>query len=94
MATSDIGVTLTVAEPLYVDLEEAARLTTLGKSTIEAEIRAGSFPKPRQLTARRTAYLFSEVKAWAISRPVSDLPPPPNTGHKNRRRKAAEERAS
>lgn len=92
MPTTDISVV--VAEPLYVDLEEAARLTTLGKSTIEAEIRAGSFPKPRQLTARRTAYLFSEVKAWAISRPVSDLPPPPNTGHKNRRRKAAEERAS
>lgn len=38
------------------------------------------------LTARRTAYLFSEVKAWAQSRPVSDLPPPANTGHSNRRR--------
>lgn len=92
MQTPEIFVPMT--EPLYVDLDEAARLTTLGRSTIEAEIRAGNFPKPRQLTARRTAYLYSEVKAWAISRPVSDLPPPPNTGHTNRRRKVAEERAS
>lgn len=73
-------------EPLYVDIEQASQLTTLGRSTIEAEIRAGNFPKPRMLTARRTAYLFSEVKAWAQSRPVSDLPPPANTGHSNRRR--------
>lgn len=92
MPTNDIAVV--AVEPLYVDIEEAVRLTTLGKSTIEAEIRAGNFPKPRQLTSRRTAYLFSEVKHWAQNRPVSDLPPPPNTGHKTRRRKSAEESTS
>lgn len=90
--TTDFATSIT--EPLYVDIDEAVRLTTLGRSTIEAEIRAGNFPKPRVLTTRRTAYLFSEVKAWALSRPISDLPPPPNTGHKNRRRKVAEEHAS
>jgi len=77
-------------EPLYVDIEGAIVLTSLSKSTIEAEVRAGNFPKPRQLAGRRTGYLVTEVKAWAESRPVSDLPPPPNTGHATRRRKPAE----
>lgn len=77
---------MSAIEPLYVDIEGAIALTTLSKSTIEAEVRAGNFPKPRQLAGRRTGYLVAEVKAWAESRPVSDLPPPANTAHPNRPR--------
>jgi prophage regulatory protein len=42
-------------------------------------VRKGEFPKPRQLSARRVAYLVREVDEWLESRPVSDQPPPPNS---------------
>lgn len=78
--------TVVQAEPLYVDLETLAdNLIPLSASTIELEEREGRFPKRRQLSGRRTGYLFSEVKEWARKRPVSDLPPPPNTGAKKDR---------
>lgn len=76
--------------PLVVDVEGAALLTTLSTFTIEQEERAGRFPRKRLLSARRTGYLVADIEAWAASRPASDLPPPPNTGHANRRGKSAQ----
>lgn len=73
-------------EPVFVDVEGAAAMTTLSTFTIETLERSGLFPKRRQLSDRRTAYLVADIKAWAESRKASELPPPPNTGHTNRRR--------
>ncbi|UKI11834.1 hypothetical protein ACLUPT_11990 [Variovorax sp. SCN45] len=38
------------------------------------------------LSGRRVAWLVREVEAWAESRPVSNLPPPPNTGARKARK--------
>lgn len=65
-------------KPLYIPMESLPSIVGLSKSTIEQEIRNGRFPKPRQLSGRRTGWLLRELEQWAESRPVSDLPPPPN----------------
>jgi len=70
---------------LYYEKSELPDATTLSESTIDEEIRQGRFPKPRQLAGRRVGYLVEEVIEWARSRPVSDQPPPANTGAKKPR---------
>jgi prophage regulatory protein len=67
-------------KPIYIELSELSAGLTLGEATIQRMVRENEFPKPRQLSARRVAWLMREVEEWAESRPVSDLPPPPNTG--------------
>lgn len=69
-----------VAEPLFIPREGLPIITALSDNTIDALMRAGDFPKPRQTSGRRVAWLLRELREWAESRPVSDLPPPPNTG--------------
>lgn len=73
---------------LFYEKAELPAATTLSETTIEEEIRQGRFPKPRQLAGRRTGYLVEEVLEWARTRPVSDQPPPPNTGARKPRRRA------
>lgn len=76
--------------PLVVDMAQLLQLLpALSKSTIEEERRQGRFPQPRLLSGRKVGWLISEVENWLESRPVSDLPPPPNTGAKKPRRTAA-----
>jgi prophage regulatory protein len=65
---------------IYVDLPEVASLVTLATATIQKMVRQNEFPRPRKLSAQRVGWLLREVEAWAEERPVSDLPPPPNTG--------------
>ncbi|MFJ1471567.1 helix-turn-helix transcriptional regulator [Massilia orientalis] len=48
-------------------------------ATIQRLVRTGSFPRPRQLSDRRVAWLVREIEEWAEGRPTSDLPPPLNT---------------
>ena len=74
---------IAVVEPLFIPRDGLAAITSLSESTIEAMIRAGTFPKPRQTSGRRVAWLLRELKEWAESRPVSDLPPPPSFGGDN-----------
>lgn len=69
---------------IYVDLPEVASLVTLATATIQRLVRENAFPKPRQLSAGRVGWLLREVEAWAEERPVSDLPPPPNTGSRKK----------
>ena len=57
-----------------------AQTVALSTSTIERLEREGQFPKRRQLSGQRVGWLVREVQEWAESRPVSNLPPPPNTG--------------
>lgn len=72
---------------LYYEKSELPAATTLSETTIDEEIRQERFPKPRQLAGRRVGWLVEEVQEWARTRPVSGLPPPPNTGAKKPRRR-------
>ncbi|WP_084170030.1 helix-turn-helix transcriptional regulator [Paraburkholderia ferrariae] len=73
-------------KPLFLDLESVTYVIALAPATVQKLVRENRFPKPRQLSDRRVAWLTREVEEWAESRPISDLLPPPNTGHSNRRR--------
>ncbi|MCA1860955.1 AlpA family phage regulatory protein [Janthinobacterium sp. HSC-3S05] len=66
-------------KPIYVDLPSVASLVTLATATIQRMVREGVFPKPRQLSANRVAWLLREVEQWAEERPVSEIAPPLNT---------------
>ncbi|WP_244254228.1 helix-turn-helix transcriptional regulator [Burkholderia vietnamiensis] len=78
----------TTIKPLYLDLPAVAVALSLSEATVQKLVRERKFPKPRLLSDRRVAWLTREVEAWAEACPESDLAPPPNTGHSNRRRKA------
>ncbi|WP_175755264.1 helix-turn-helix transcriptional regulator [Burkholderia cepacia] len=75
-------------KPLYLDLPAVATALSLSEATVQKLVRESKFPKPRLLSDRRVAWLTREVEAWAESCPESDLAPPPNTGHGNRRRRS------
>lgn len=77
-------------QPVFLSKDDVAKVTTLSERVVEELVRQGQFPQPRQLSGRRVGWLLREVVEWAESRPVSDLPPPPNTGLK-RARPAVEE---
>ena len=66
-------------KPIYLELEAVAGAVALAASTVQRLVRENAFPKPRQLSGRRVAWLVREIEEWAESRPVSDLPPPQNT---------------
>jgi prophage regulatory protein len=68
-----------IMKPIYVDLPSVASLVTLATATIQRMVREGVFPKPRQLSANRVAWLLREVEEWAEERPISEIPPPANT---------------
>ena len=68
-------------KPIYVDLPSVASFVTLATATIQRMVREGVLPKPRQLSANRVAWLLREVEEWAEERPVSEIPPPANTGN-------------
>jgi prophage regulatory protein len=67
---------------IYLDLAGVADAVSLAEATIQREVREGKFPAPRQLSGRRVGWLVREIEEWAETRPVSDLPPPPNTGRR------------
>lgn len=71
---------------LYYMRDELPDVTGLSMSTIEEEMRQDRFPKPRKLSAQRVGWLDTDLRAWADERPVSDLPPPKNSGAKKPRR--------
>lgn len=77
-------------KPIYLELDAVAGAVALAASTVQRLVREGMFPKPRQLSGRRVAWLVREVEEWAEQRPISDLAPPPNTGHANRRRHSSD----
>lgn len=62
---------------LFIASAHLPGLIGLSKPTIRRLTARGEFPKPRRLGARAVAYLRSEIEAWAASRPISDVLPPP-----------------
>ncbi|MBI3789930.1 MAG: AlpA family phage regulatory protein [Gemmatimonadetes bacterium] len=45
-------------------LAEVQQITALGRSTLYARVRLGTFPKPIPLGAARVAWIEDEVQAW------------------------------
>ena len=66
-------------QPLYADLPTVAAIVSLSEASVQKLVREEGFPRPRQLSGRRVAWLLREVQEWAEGRPPSDLPPPANT---------------
>jgi prophage regulatory protein len=80
--------TVAIALPIMLGLQQVADTLSLSKSSIHNLVASGAFPRPRKLTAKRVAWLTSDVLAWASSLPESDHLPPPNTGAPKPRTKA------
>lgn len=76
-------------DPIYIDLPTVAAIVSLSEAKVQEMVREEQFPRPRQLSQRRVAWLYREVQDWAEQRPPSDLPPPPNTGAKKPRDKVS-----
>lgn len=74
----------------YLDLSSVATALSLSESTVQKLVRDKEFPPPRRISGNRVAWLVREVESWAEARPVSDLPPPPNTGARKPRRQSGE----
>ncbi len=72
-------------QPAYLEKGDAAQYLSISESTLERLVRQRDLPQPRLLSGRRTAYLVRELDEWAESRPVSNLPPPSNTGNRRAR---------
>jgi prophage regulatory protein len=70
--------------PIFLDLPSVATYISMSQTSVQKLVRENNFPKPRMLSGRRVAWLVREVDEWAEKLPVSDLLPPPNTGHSNR----------
>lgn len=66
--------------PAILSLDDCAKYTSLGKSTIQQLVRDGNLPKPRLLCGRRVGWLRVEIDQWAQALPVADLLMPANTG--------------
>lgn len=67
--------------PLYLARPDAAAFLALSESTLDALVARGDAPKPRKLSAGRTAWLVDDLEAWGRERPTSDLLPPANSGY-------------
>lgn len=67
-------------EPMYLTRQQAAQFVSLSEAMMERLVSRGEFPKPRMLSSKRVGWLVCEVRAWCLSRPISDLPPPQAPG--------------
>lgn len=74
-------------EPMYLSREQTAKFVSLSEDVIYKLANLGEFPRSRRLSNRRVGWLVSELREWCLSRPVSEILPPENTGHANRGRK-------
>ena len=69
--------------PLFLDLKDVAATVSLSTGNVQKLVREGSFPKPRELSARRVGWLAREIDEWCESRPVAQMLPPVNCGMRN-----------
>jgi len=67
--------------PLFLGRADAAAFLAISESTLDNLVARGALPKPRKLSAARTAWLVEDLESWGRERPVSDLLPPKNSGN-------------
>jgi predicted DNA-binding transcriptional regulator AlpA len=56
-------------KPAYLDRESIANYISVSVGTLQSMVQKGVFPKPRQISAKKEAWLTSEVESWCESRP-------------------------
>lgn len=56
----------------FLKLKEVMSRTSLGSSTIYRRMKAGTFPKPKQLSEACVRWRESEIDAWMIGLPAVD----------------------
>lgn len=57
-------------EVLY-RMPELVRITGKGRSTLYADIKAGTFPRPVRLGIQSVAWRKSDIDRWIADRPVA-----------------------
>jgi prophage regulatory protein len=57
-----------MAPTRFLRLPEVMHRTGLSRSTLYAMAQAGTFPRPRKITAGASAWIESDVDAWMASR--------------------------
>lgn len=67
--------------PLLLARPNAAAYLSVSESMFDVLVARGEIPKPRKLSAGRTAWLTSELTEYGQNLPVSDLLPPANSGY-------------
>lgn len=55
---------------VLIRLPTLVRATGLGRTSIYRGIKAGTFPAPRKLGKRASAWLWRDVKTWIDGRPT------------------------
>jgi prophage regulatory protein len=60
----------------FLSKSDVQHITGLSHVTQWRMEKRGEFPKRRQISANRVAWLESEILSWMESRPVSQLPSP------------------
>ena len=78
---SKAAVPIVHIRPLYLARPDAAAFLALSESTLDALVARGDAPKPRKLSAGRTAWLVEDLEMWGRQRPLSDLLPPAGSGY-------------
>lgn len=81
MSVKQKAVSIVQIRPLYLARSDAAAFLALSESTLDALVARGDAPKPRKLSAGRTAWLVEDLETWGRERPTSDLLPPANSGY-------------
>ncbi|VTU31769.1 putative transcriptional regulator [Variovorax sp. PBS-H4] len=67
--------------PLFLARPDAAAYLAISESLLDNLVARGKVPKPRKLSAGRTAWLVEDLDNWGRELPVSDLLPPENSGY-------------
>lgn len=70
--------------PIFLARSDAAAFLSISESTLDALRARGDLPRPRKLSAGRTAWLVEDLEIWARERPESDILPPENSGYGRR----------
>lgn len=75
-------------KPIFLTKVMAAEVLAISLSTLYELERNGKL-RPRKISGGRVGYLLREIEAFAESCPVSDIPPPPNTGARKPKKRQA-----
>ena len=67
--------------PMFLARANAAAYLSISESMLDTLVARGEAPKPRKLSAGRSAWLVDDLVTWGKARPISDLLPPANSGY-------------
>lgn len=62
------------SDAVLISIKEAARITSLSRTSINEKRAAGKFPQPVPLGDKRIAFVKSEVEDWIRSRIAARQP--------------------